>query len=207
MDYPKSVPGVGLVNNRFVDEDPVNGTPGSLIPAAWGNAVTDELLGVLEEAGEVPVEGNSGQVRASILIIALNVVRSMAAKATEAMRGAVRIGTQSEVDAGVLDDVAVTPKKLRMGFSSSLTPNGYVVLPSWMGGVIFQWGSSAVSSGGTVTFPLTFPGFVRVTTSVGMGTGLISIAHSIEGTSPWTGFKINHTAQSAVPFHWIAVGV
>lgn len=27
MDYPKSMPGVGLVNSRFVDENPVTGTP------------------------------------------------------------------------------------------------------------------------------------------------------------------------------------
>ncbi|PGR44779.1 phage tail protein, partial [Bacillus cereus] len=40
MDYPKSVPSVGLVDGRFVDENPVAGTPGSLIPAVWGNSVT-----------------------------------------------------------------------------------------------------------------------------------------------------------------------
>ncbi|WP_339454064.1 hypothetical protein [Pseudomonas sp. EA_5y_Pfl2_R50] len=28
MDYPKSVPGSGLVDGKFVDEDPTAGTPG-----------------------------------------------------------------------------------------------------------------------------------------------------------------------------------
>ncbi len=36
MDYPKSVPSAGLVNGQFADENPIIGTPGSLIPASWG---------------------------------------------------------------------------------------------------------------------------------------------------------------------------
>lgn len=56
MDYPKSVPSAGLVNGRFVDEDPLTGTPGSLIPASWGNGVTQELLNVIQTAGIAPSE-------------------------------------------------------------------------------------------------------------------------------------------------------
>ncbi|MCP1454523.1 phage tail protein [Pseudomonas kilonensis] len=62
MDYPKSVPSVGLVNGKFVDENPVTGAPGSLIPAAWGNSVTQELLGVITGAGMVPDETDLGQL-------------------------------------------------------------------------------------------------------------------------------------------------
>ncbi|MEA1031258.1 phage tail protein [Pseudomonas sp. N-137] len=62
MDYPKSVPSVGLVNGKFVDENPVTGVPGSLIPAAWGNSVTQELLGVITGAGMVPDEADLGQL-------------------------------------------------------------------------------------------------------------------------------------------------
>ncbi|UZE07467.1 phage tail protein [Pseudomonas corrugata] len=62
MDYPKSVPSVGLVNGRFVDENPLAGTPGSLIPAVWGNSVTQEILGVISSAGMTPSEADSGQL-------------------------------------------------------------------------------------------------------------------------------------------------
>lgn len=50
MDFPKSVTGAGLVNGRFVDENPVTGQQGSLITGAWGNQLTDEILNVLAEA-------------------------------------------------------------------------------------------------------------------------------------------------------------
>ena len=66
MDYPKSVPSVGLVNGKFVDENSVNGTPGSLIPAAWGNSITDEVVNVVKASGLVPDEADPGQLLLSI---------------------------------------------------------------------------------------------------------------------------------------------
>ncbi|WP_024617645.1 gp53-like domain-containing protein [Pseudomonas kilonensis] len=62
MDYPKSVPSAGLSNGRFVDEDPLAGKPGSLIPASWGNGVTQELLNVIQAAGIVPSEALYNQL-------------------------------------------------------------------------------------------------------------------------------------------------
>ncbi|MCB2254646.1 phage tail protein [Pseudomonas chlororaphis] len=62
MDYPKRVPGVGLLNGKFVDENPIAGTPGSLIPATWGNAVTQEILSVINSAGLLPSEDDNGQL-------------------------------------------------------------------------------------------------------------------------------------------------
>lgn len=62
MDYPKSVPGVGLVGGKFVDENPATGQQGSLIPSVWGNQVTDELLAVIAAAGLEPREGESDQL-------------------------------------------------------------------------------------------------------------------------------------------------
>lgn len=62
MDYPNSVPSAGLVNGKFVDEDPINGSPGSLIPASWGNGVTQEILGVVRAGGLTPSEASNTQL-------------------------------------------------------------------------------------------------------------------------------------------------
>ncbi|QXW44549.1 phage tail protein [Pseudomonas amygdali] len=70
MDYPKSVPGVGLASGKFVDENPATGTPGSLIPAAWGNSVTQEILNVILGAGLVPNEEDVTQLHRAILGLA-----------------------------------------------------------------------------------------------------------------------------------------
>lgn len=74
MDYPKSVPSVGLVNGKFVDEDPLTGKPGSLIPAKWGNAITEEILNVLKTAGLVPDEDRNDQLEAAIKVIVGNLI-------------------------------------------------------------------------------------------------------------------------------------
>ncbi|MCI3943468.1 tail fiber protein [Pseudomonas syringae] len=70
MDYPKSVPSVGLVSGKFVDENPATGTPGSLIPATWGNSVTQEILNVILGAGLVPNEEDVTQLHRAILGLA-----------------------------------------------------------------------------------------------------------------------------------------
>jgi len=67
MDYPKSVPNVGLVGGKFVDENTSTGQVGSLIPATWGNAVTDEILAVIEASGMLPDETDNTQLKSAII--------------------------------------------------------------------------------------------------------------------------------------------
>ncbi|WP_297813769.1 hypothetical protein [uncultured Methylophaga sp.] len=79
--------------------------------------------------------------------------------ATEAIEGKAEIATQSEVDTGTDDARFVTPKKIRWGFSVSLAANGYVIFPSWMSGLIFQWGLVSKTSGASVSvsLPISYP--------------------------------------------------
>ena len=66
MDYPKSVPSAGLVNGKFVDENPLMGTPGSLIPAEWGNSVTQEIINVIKAGDLAPDENKYDQLLQAI---------------------------------------------------------------------------------------------------------------------------------------------
>lgn len=82
MDYPKKTPNVGLVGGKFVDENATTGQPGSLIPAAWGNQVTDELLAVIRAAGLTPNEDDATQLMQAIQGISASDVKRSVGVAT-----------------------------------------------------------------------------------------------------------------------------
>lgn len=93
---------------------------------------------------------------------------------TETVRGAPFVSTQAEVNNGVDDTKVVTSKKLRNGFSFSSATNGHIALPSWMGGMIFQWGVIVITPNTTPvggayqtvvnsSYPLAFPNGASLT--------------------------------------------
>ncbi|MEZ0556173.1 phage tail protein, partial [Pseudomonas sp. Env-2] len=80
--------------------------------------------------------------------------------ASESVAGISSVSTQNQTNAGLDDATFVTPKKLRAGFLSSFTLNGFIAFPTWLGGLIIQWGRTASLGDGnstTVSLPLTFP--------------------------------------------------
>ncbi|MBL0609576.1 phage tail protein [Aeromonas jandaei] len=78
---------------------------------------------------------------------------------SELVRGMFKTATQSQVDAGTADDVVLTPKKARNGFSMVATTGAMALrLPSWLGGWLIQGGTGAPSGGlATITFPISYP--------------------------------------------------
>lgn len=133
----------------------------------WANLANkpSSLAGYgISTATQVEAEAGTEDTKPTTSLRVFQAIRSATAKATEALRGVLRVGTQGEVDAGTLDDVAVTPKKLRWGFTASMTVNGYIALPSWLGGLIFQWFTgptrllnTAGNTSATESYPIAFP--------------------------------------------------
>lgn len=116
------------------------------------------------------------------------------------------------MNAGTDDSRIVTPKKLRFGFSSLLASNGYIALPSWLGGLIFQWGHAATAQNGiaVVTYPLAFPNSTLITQmSIVEGAFVAISAYGSVGdyTNTTATFYGSRNGQSViVGFRWFAIG-
>lgn len=95
MDYPKSVPNVGLVDGQFVDENAATGQVGSLIPSSWGNSVTQEILNVIKAAGLVPSEGDLSQLLKAIQTVAASDIKRAVQCATT---GAIALSGLQTID-------------------------------------------------------------------------------------------------------------
>lgn len=128
--------------------------------------------------------------------------------ATEQIVGLCRLATQDDLAAGQ-DSVVVTPKRLRAGFSALLSDTGYIALPSWLGGLILQWGigPAAASQMDTyLTFPLAFPTKVFCFMPVhGYTSGSGSIGY-INGNPIGLTHGVARSSTNGLGFFWIAIG-
>ena len=131
MDFPKSVPSVGLVNGKFVDENPVTGQVGSLISSEWGNAVTDELLNVIRAGGEQPSEADHDQLLAAIKTIVKDSIPPEKIRTTLAQYGITDAYTKSvtytkaEIEA-LLKNMSALPVGAMVPFPKGSVPPGFL---------------------------------------------------------------------------------
>ena len=131
MDYPKSVPSVGLVNGKFVDENPITGQVGSLISSEWGNAVTDELLNVIRAGGDEPVEAEHDQLLAAIKAIVKDSIPPEKIRTTLAAYGITDAYTKSvtytkaEIEA-LLKNMSALPVGAMVPFPKGTVPAGFL---------------------------------------------------------------------------------
>lgn len=173
--------------------------------------------GLTVRAGQVEAEEGTENSKIMTALRVFQALRSAAAKATEVLRGVLRVGTQAEVDAGVLDDVVVTPKKLRLGFNLFVFGGSIaLVLPTWLGSVCFQcglYGFNGVAGWQLVTYPLAFsdPPIVLATDYATNNQAITSASHitthsfsasqfKVAATSDFTTFKANEGV------YWLAMG-
>jgi hypothetical protein len=69
MKYPVSVPNVALHAGKFSDGDPTAGIARSMIPSAWANLITDELINIVTSGGLTPSEADATQVLTALRAI------------------------------------------------------------------------------------------------------------------------------------------
>ncbi len=82
---------------------------------------------------------------------------AIATQATEIKQGTSKVATAVQMLDSANDLAMVTPKKLRLGFAASFTPTGYFVFPSWLGGLVIQWGAVEYQTNGDSLLPVSFP--------------------------------------------------
>jgi len=216
-----SAPSVqGIANVAQIDADPateftgdINHTATGIVSGSYGSAywrtVRPRNLVVVWgiKAWNAPI--NQGNIDIAVL-------QSLAGQATEINRGTAKIATQTVTDAGVDDATIVTPKKLRAGFSSLFAANGYIAFPSWLGGLIIQWGQVTQSTVSvSVTYPIAFPTSIYgVMTNVTEATSGYSFVQAVGWTA--TGFMTavyGNTVTNApsvntysATVNWLAIG-
>lgn len=150
------ITGGSLVTDTKVITNLVNDHEGKADPHPQYLRKADVVSQVEAEAGSATTARAWTALRVKQAILKLVKV------ATETVSGTAEIATQAETNAGTDDARFVTPKKMRFGFSILLATNGYVVFPTWLGGLIIQWGrfvgaGIANHYNYTVNYPITFP--------------------------------------------------
>ncbi|SDA18114.1 hypothetical protein SAMN03159355_01504 [Pseudomonas sp. NFPP10] len=127
------------------------------------------------------------------------------AQATETQRGAVRIATITEMNAGVDDSAALTAKKAKWGFAISIGENGYIAFPSWLGRFVVQWGTTTAAS---VTFPLQFSAISHLDLKINNMYSNSSPAgtYTNVSASSTTGFSVTSAAAGTGQLKWLAFG-
>ncbi|MBT9516690.1 MAG: hypothetical protein IV112_08345 [Methyloversatilis discipulorum] len=93
------------------------------------------------------------------------------------------------------------------GFESLFAPAGYVVLPSWLGGLIIQWGNiSAVASGAsaTITYPISFLNARYAFSAIGNSPSPGAI--TFENVTPLVSERVWNQSGASRNVFWFAVG-
>ena len=170
---------------------------------------------------KAPVAGNSSQefavAAATTGNSAVNKTQfdAKTGQATETSAGIAEICTNAELLAGASDLVVATPLKLRLGFAASFATNGYISFPTWLGGLVIQWGynSNVVDIEVLITFPIAFPTAcynVQCTGDETNGAGAEIITTKSVTTSGFTWVGAIGSALGVSPEaekgYWLAIG-
>ncbi|MEI7294441.1 hypothetical protein WCQ02_20055 [Paraburkholderia tropica] len=172
--------------------------------AALARLLTAAASGIV--SGKAPAAGDSSTAL-------INSAWFKAEQATEATQGTAKVATQAQTTAGSDDATIVTPKKLRSGFAFTGGTNGYFAFPTWLGGLIMQWGYyTGTGTADVVTLPLAYPNgqFAAWASDTGTGihscvvSGMSKTAITVYGGSPSGTSGIG--TFSATNYRYLSIG-
>lgn len=146
----------------------------------------------------------------------ITALATLAQRASETSQGTAKVATQVQADAGADDNTIVTPKKLRWGFSISVSGDmsgSYIIFPTWLGGLILQWGmTSAIASGANylqvfpVAFPSIFPSvfttYPNASVDASVGSTYIGQIRALSRSN----VTIRNLGQGTAQYYYFAVG-
>lgn len=200
----------GAGKNGFTLGNAQTGVPPTEVSADILDALQEEIAAVIEDqdSGMILDKTKNNQLATAIK----NIIRSLGMSATEMIRGALKIASQQQTNVGSVDDAAITPKKLKWGFSASLNTNGYIAFPAWLLGLIIQWGvTPPIQSGGkvSITYPLAYPSSALFSTtilggSVVLNANYTSQVHLINNT---TLDVYSYSSAGSASYRWLSIGV
>lgn len=112
---------------------------------------------------------------------------------------------------------AMSAIAIAAGFSVSLTANGFIKFPSWLGGLIIEWGKQSFADfAGNLTVPCTFPiafpnNVFNIVLTPGLTSGFDASSMVMEGTVTLSGFSGNIAEKASVSqvggqLRYIAIG-
>lgn len=170
---------------------------------------TELARGITRYATQAEVDEPNSANQKDDAVVTVKKLWAWVKNASESVLGMIRIATQSQTNAGTADDVAVTPKKLRGGFTFS--DAGFLLLPSWMGGYVLQWGFLSVSaSSGVITYPVALASspFVMLPSNVGSAalTSVVTFGYNATSTTSVTWYSTQPFLAGANGFGWFLIG-
>ncbi|WP_238349804.1 phage tail protein [Pseudomonas sp. BW16M2] len=147
----------------------IGGAGGIAVIRKWGpgvptsaGATTSEIVDTgMQATAEELDEGTSNKKWVSVGGLAYYFGRKLKT-AGEVIAGITRYATLAEVVAGASGYLAVCPSYLVAGFGYRFDANGYIKLPTWLGGLMVQWSLSDESLSETDYryFPVAFTSVV-----------------------------------------------
>lgn len=223
----QTVDGVALVvGDRVLVKDQTDAKQNGVYVvagSAWTRAIDADSGTKLTSGARVAVEEgtlNGGKVWYLATTGAISVGSTMLQfkdehpEASETVLGLMKVATQTQTDTGTDDTAAVTPKKIRNGFSYNSSASGwYIAFPSWLGGFVIQGGSVAAIPAGqsaVITLPIAWPKGIQralIAQPATISDSTVPLSFCVDPTPGGNQFTIrNRSTVANGNSYWVAFG-